>query len=316
MCDHEGALIISAFDGVFRRDGEAWIPLPGAPNAKLLASFDGSIYACGTDSLARWDGAVWQPVAGFTGLPDAMLVYDGALIIAGDIEVAGLPPAHGLARWDGVAWTDMASPFTFDANILAVHDPDGAGPTPALLFAGDWSNLACWDGATWTPMPDAPLINPALPVSFDEDGPGPLSPSLICALYEKVIRLRDGVWSDVGHAPLDGAFVFAVFDDGASGGPSLYALGWSDDGTATKRLVKWNGSTWSIIADWSVAWVRAMLVLGDRLFVGGQQIGVGPVSPLASWRRCGSPTIPGDLDRDGDVDFIDLNLLLSNYGQR
>jgi hypothetical protein len=52
---------------------------------------------------------------------------------------------------------------------------------------------------------------------------------------------------------------------------------------------------------------------GPALYAGGYFAVAGTVaaSSIAKWQRC---YCPADLDQDGDVDGVDLNLLLGNWG--
>ena len=102
---HDGNLIAggsmtsaAAGNCVARWDGDAWRSLNGGfvGSVRALASYNGDLYAAGkvyslTAAVVRFDGAAWQN----TGLPlitdasetmNAMLVYQGELVVGGDIR--------------------------------------------------------------------------------------------------------------------------------------------------------------------------------------------------------------------------------------
>ncbi len=172
---------------VARWDGSSWRPLGAGfeggppqygPEVRAFASYDAGLgagselYAVGRFTLsggvlvnhvARWDGALWQPVGG--GLSDdafALAVYDDgtgpALYATGQFTSAGGVPAPKVARWNGTAWSSLPVNGPIGAlNVgvsLAVWD-DGSGP--ALIVGGafgtqPFSTVASYRAGTWTSL--------------------------------------------------------------------------------------------------------------------------------------------------------------------
>jgi len=115
------------------------------PRVNALTVYNGGLIAAGLFTLAggvpvlniaRWDGVQWQPLAGgYAGIVNAMIVYDGDLIVTGS------GPA-GLQRWDGSAW--HAIPGGPNGSSLAIFN--------GQLISGFLDPFA-WDGTTWTKLP-------------------------------------------------------------------------------------------------------------------------------------------------------------------
>src|SRR5690606_4062340 len=77
--------------------------------------------------VARWDGARWWPLGaegdGVDGgaIPgvSALIVHDGALVVAGQFEHAGAVAANNIARWDGSSWSALGSGTNDSISALA-----------------------------------------------------------------------------------------------------------------------------------------------------------------------------------------------------
>lgn len=178
--------------GVAKWNGATWSPLVGPSGTGVGTSLstvydlavydDGSgpgLYAAGDFTtaggisarrVAKWDGAFWEPLVGFTtnGTNDivrALTVFDDgtgpALYAGGWFTTAGGVQVNRVARWDGVAWSALegASGVGLDDQVysLTVFD-DGQGP--ALYVGGRFAaaggvpakRLAKWDGVNWSPV--------------------------------------------------------------------------------------------------------------------------------------------------------------------
>ncbi|TVQ77569.1 MAG: hypothetical protein EA380_07275 [Phycisphaeraceae bacterium] len=120
-----------------------------------------------------------------------------------------------------------------------------------------------------------------------------------------------------------------VFDDGFGSGPAIYAGGvfGQAGGNAANFIAKWNGASWSQLADGVNGVVRAMTVFengfGNRLalYVGGEftQADGSPANHIARWQECGrsflcsNPPV-GDINNDCVVDLNDFVILAANFG--
>ena len=94
-----------------------------------------------------------------------------------------------------------------------------------------------------------------------------------------IAKWNGSSWSALGTG-LPGIHTLAVFDDGAGGGPALYA-----GGSFTNKVAKWNGSSWSAVGGGVGNNVLAMAAFEDGLYVGGYLESAGGVSAnhIAKW---------------------------------
>ncbi len=283
---------------VAKWSGGAWTvigllsnPTPNSPVTALAVFDDGSgaaLYASGgfdtayglrVNSIARWDGTSWQPLAGphGVGLDEpafALEVWDDgggeALFVGGWFAVAGGVEVNGVAKWDGTEWEALSGPAGVGTDgvvrAFEVWD-DGTGPA---LFAGGTFNdaggiftnhIAKWDGSAWSPLTGSSGTGIA-GGSFDveslavhDDGSGPqLVVGGDFTLAGGIDARNIARWSGSEWSALEGPFAngtaaivrtLATFDDG--GWPMLFAGGDFDlaGGRTVGKIARWDGAAWS-----------------------------------------------------------------------
>lgn len=149
---------------------------------------------------------------------------------------------------------------------LAAFD-DGLGGGPALYgqgwnLMGPSSNMpGRWDGERWLPVTGIQnssfYLATTLTVLDDGSGPalyvtGQLSIGGLGApgTPTRIARWDGQAWSNVGHSLEGSVGGVVVFDDGAGGGPALYAHGWHlahrPGGVLTPLggVARWDGAAW------------------------------------------------------------------------
>ena len=249
------------------------------------------------NKIAKRDGQTWSALGdGMLGFypnslvrVEALDVFDDgtgpALYAGGAFEFAGGVRTTGIARWDGKSWSGLDGGLGW-VNALCVFD-DGAGPA---LYAGGYiresygasnrplSGIAKWDGRIWSPLglgiggrgyASGPGV---VALAVFDDGTGP-------ALYAGgEFTLAGGApanniakWDGRGWWPLGQgltgyvAYVnaLAIYDDGT--GPALYVGGGFTyaGGQPANSIARWNGVTWSPVAQGTVGVVDALAVFAD-----------------------------------------------------
>jgi hypothetical protein len=128
---------------------------------RVLANYNGTLFAGTNTSIVRWDGAAWQATGASGGNPWAMLVHDGQLVAAGESALnfdLGTSVQHNIARWDGTGWRTMGGGSQIGGGILALAEYNGE------VYAGGWmyvnnvdsQSVARWDGTAWHAIPGSP----------------------------------------------------------------------------------------------------------------------------------------------------------------
>ena len=229
----------------------------------------GSFVTAGSDGanfVARWDGDGWSPLG--TGLNNpsyALTAFDDrtgdgpALYVGGAFTIAGGVVAHRIARWDGTSWSNLGSGMDGFVRDLCVFD-DGSGHGPELYAAGEFSKA------------------------------GDLT-------VNHIAKWNGSSWRALGVGTNLDVLSLAVFDDGRGGGPALYAAGvfTTAGGNSANHIARWDGSSWSALAQGVSAPASALAVVdlldgaGPRLCVGGSfnASGLLEVHHVALWDGTG-----------------------------
>lgn len=169
---------------VFAYDGNSWrsfgfgLGKSSGQSVTSLAVFRDELYAGGAfnteysetplNGLARWDGAVWRPIAGNPTPANnisALYVYDDNLVVGiRDLSfMINGQNAGGVVRFDGINWHPMgqapagAKVFKNFGNKLFMGGEFTAASGTTL------NNIACWDGTAWKPV-GAPIAGVDWPV--------------------------------------------------------------------------------------------------------------------------------------------------------
>lgn len=350
-------------NNIARWDGSTWTPVGGGINdwVYCLTTFDDgsgegpALYAAGEFStaggiaakrIAKWNGTTWSPLgSGLNGAVFALKAVNSgepggpALYAGGGFLTAGGTAAHRVAKWDGHTWTAMGSGVTNSVFALETFD-DGSGPAlfAGGLFetpqAGPGSYIAKWTGSAWTPITAdgiGLLNNGVLALKAHDDGEeagmalyaGGYFTTAGGASASHVARWNGSTWSSLGAGTDLEVRAFAIFDDGMSEGPSLYAAGsfTTAGGVAAQHIASWNGSAWSSLGAGTDGVIRALTTFDDGegsppwLCAGGDFV-VSPEgdSYLARWQRC-PLAVASDINDDGIVGATDLAMLLGGWGQ-
>lgn len=276
--------------------------------------------------IAKWNGQVWTPLgSGMNSTVNALATYDDgsgdgdALYAGGAFTNAGGVGANRVARWNGSTWTSLGSGVggsgTVQVHSLCVFD-DQSGNGPALFVGGRFAqaggaganHIAKWNGLSWSPLGSGVGTGTTAQVSamtvFD-DGLGQGTALYVGGTFTtaggtgapRIARWNGSTWSPVGSG-LSGlsspdVFDLAVFDDGTTGGPALYAVGRFNAAGAVSvpSIARWDGTNWSSVGDGVNANAYALTVFDDgtgggpALFVGGgfKIAGSVTVNHVAKW---------------------------------
>lgn len=143
----------------------------GSP--QCLAEYNGELILGGAffsvdgvsaNMVARWNGSDWRafPVqfgAGSeTSVVNAMTVFEGDLIVAGDFTIPGHFNSSTIARWDGASWHEMEDGFYAFAPEIYSFTLIGSNLYALGSFrmeGGAFASLARWNGTKWVAVPAA-----------------------------------------------------------------------------------------------------------------------------------------------------------------
>jgi trimeric autotransporter adhesin len=168
---------------MLRLEGNVWLDFPEAipiGSVTSMAVYKGRLVLGGDfefsgvgDEIVRGaassNGHHWRALGpGVSGMQwgspvQAMEIYRGKLIVAGQLDTAGGQPANAIASWDGVHGQPLDSGLPFgDVWALAV-DKDELVATGQFLRAGevDARCIARWDRKQWRALDANGAISPS-----------------------------------------------------------------------------------------------------------------------------------------------------------
>ncbi len=297
------------------------------------------------NTVSLWDGNTWQPIGSdLEGTVYALAQFDDgagtSLYAGGNFSIVGEDSGTNLARWNGQEWASVAGELDGQVRSLHVFD-DGSGP--ALFVGGNFtevdgvaaSGVARWDGLSWSALGqgvgggNGNLAVLAL-TNFD-DGIGDKlfvggTFTLAGGAPASRIATWDGAeWSAVGAGVDGSAFggvrAFAVRQTGNES--ALYVSGtfFEAGNLSARHLARWDGTAWSPEGPPFDRTIRALAVFNDAdgptLHAGGDfEFGCGQMFGRIARRGLRTdPPCDADLNRDGVVDLLDLNILLFRFEQ-
>ncbi len=323
---------------VFTLENNAWVPLAGGPNGAVRALTrlqNGDVIAAGdfntaggqpSPPVARWNGQEWSPLgAGLTGSFHSIVELP-----SGNIAVAGY---SNVALWNGSSWSSFATPgFTYSLSALSTGDivvstavsPSGS---PAV-----WR----WTGQTWTPL--GPDFNGAVR-KLTRNSPGEL---IAVGDFSKIGDMWSAYfarWTDTNIPWVARHPQPQSINPSESASFSAWpATGYTNLEASWQLETAPHSNTYADLIDGPIPNSQGATASITPLLPshrpGATTLTLSNITPSLHYRRvralinnsCGvsisNPALltlnnapcPGDTNGDQQVNFLDLNLLLSSFG--
>lgn len=288
---------------------QSWGPLGSASDldnaAYAVASHDGFVYYGGNfltatggssvplRSAARWSsGNGWLRLDnGFNGSIHAITTYGGMLHVGGEFTATPSASASKIARNNNGVWQGYTgSPINGSVYSIGSYGLIGGG-AQTLVIGGEFAafpglptsaNVATYGTNNWSQFPvgvDGPVralsiggTSQFMAGEFQTAG-GLASESV--ALYQR------GGWFGYSTGVPDVVYDFDTFQGRLVVGGERFVSGVGLRGV----MSEWTGSQWNMLGASTLAGpVRAIEVVGDALFAGGEVVGSGsPTGFLANY---------------------------------
>lgn len=226
------------------------------------------------------------------------------VLLAAPSRAQGASCADWLPTFGGIPGVAVeGNPLAATVRTFAAFD-DGSGTGPRVFLGGGFDtaggfpagSVSSWDGTSWDPLAGG-VDGVVEDLLVFDDGSGPAlyvagSFSQAGGLFASNIARWDGTsWSSLGTGLNGVVQALCVYDDGNGGGPALHAAGnfVLAGGAPATRIAKWNGVSWSSLADGLDGHVYALTVLDDGtgpvLCAGGDFLNATgvPASGVARW---------------------------------
>ncbi|HOB33454.1 MAG TPA: hypothetical protein PKH32_11295, partial [Verrucomicrobiota bacterium] len=231
------------------------------------------------------------------GRGHALAVREGRLYVGGEFSRAGPLSINNVAMWDGTHWLPLGAGVSGSVLAIAQSGSDlyvgGIFETAGGAIA---NSIACWDGMRWQTLGSGVASGAivgqvhAIAVHGENVYAGGVFTSAGGISAANVARWDGQAWSALGGGLTGFAAVVRALAVDANG--NLYAAGFfnSAGGVSVSGIAKWNGTSWEDVggglhADGGQGEGRALLLIGDDLYVGGvfNFVGSENITGLAKW---------------------------------
>ncbi|TVQ52656.1 MAG: hypothetical protein EA377_09755 [Phycisphaerales bacterium] len=290
-------------------DCDIWSAFGGGAGVQVYSviEYEGDLVILGTFStvdgmqipgIAAWDGTSWYPLG--DGLLVALIdgepqvgVFDGDLVVTGELipnSVGFYQPAF---RWDGSAWDtfgDQQCDGAPSVGSLTIYEGDlivglrltGACEHHTNGFDDPISGVLRWNGEYWSQVGDTSDFHRVRALTVFEG-------DLIAGDDLGAIRRWDGEsWELIGQMD-DQILTFTEYNgDLITGGRFTEA-----DGLTVNQIARWTGEHWVAMAGGvggvSDPRVNTLVVFNDELIAGGDFTSAGGQSAdnIARWTGAG-----------------------------
>jgi hypothetical protein len=268
---------------------QGWSPLGNGTNWEYsLVVYNNDLYAgeqsgSGGHGLKKFDGTTWSDFGGINGTVNALVVYNGKLIVGGSFTLAGGLEMKNIAQWDGVEWADVSGGPNSIVSALTVYNGDlivggyfTAVENMNANHIAKWNSNGGWvalgSGTNSQVMALTTYNNKLVTGGFFSTAGG------VSASH---VAQWDGTsWSQIGSG-IPG-IVYSV----ASGNGKLYAGSLS---SSYQCIACWDGTSWSNLGSGvgggTYPYVFSIIVYGTDVYAGGlfSTAGGQTVNGIAKW---------------------------------
>lgn len=258
---------------------------------KLLAA--GNLKADnGMDTIfrvAQWNGVNWDSLG--LGIDNnsvnAIGLFDGNIVVAGNFTLAGGLPVHHIAEWNGVSWDSLQSGI--DNSVYDLMEFENSLYVVGFFYnAGgvESNSFAKWNGVTWDSVGLTPASYARLRAIIEYNNEVYVGGSIENIIIESpnILKWNEVSWSAVGQGVPDGYLddpvkCFQVYQD------KLFIGGdfWND--WRFPGIVYWDGANYTCPGGGVDGIIFDMAVFNDTLYVVGEFSIAGgiPANCIAKW---------------------------------
>lgn len=208
--------------------------------------------------IAKWDGTAWSVLdQGVNGVVRALHMVGTTLYVGGEFTKAGSTTVNHIAAWNGTAWSAVG---TGTDGVVRAITSEGS----SLFVGGDFtkagsvsaSNIAKWDGVAWTQL------------GTGVDG------TVRALAHTGTILFVGGTFTTAGGVATK---YMAQWNSTswAAGGMDpqnpVNAMIWTGTNlwAGSRLLMRWNGTSWTTIANTIEGYIYSFANRADMLVVGG-----------------------------------------------
>lgn len=227
----------------------------------------------------------WNPLGtGTSGNVNAVIVYNGTLVAAGNFTTAGGNTVNNIAAWNGTSWSPLGTGTNGVVYALAIFGNQLTVAGGFTTAGGNPSNrIARWNGTNWTPLGlgtnDTIYSLAVYSNSLRAAGKFTTAGGVTCT---RIARWDGTNWFAMGTGLNNNGYAMVVSGANLVIGGSFTTAG----GNTANRITSYNGATYSQFGNGvDNGQVLALALSGTTVFVGGTFTTIGgvTVNNIARW---------------------------------
>lgn len=263
------------------------------PYVTSIAVIGSDVYAAGrfspkpaanVQSFARWDGATWSSIPGFSGSVSSLAVLGDVLHVSGNFSTSGGSSAFNLAVWNNSTWSQLAVDLDHFIYLTRVLDGEFYAARVVEGSSTDYTTISRLSGTSWTSLGGEFGFNGSIQAIatsgmdvyvggwFTTSPGGPAS---------RIAKWNGTSWSALGDGLNGTVRAIAVSGNNVYVGGSFGMAG----AVQAEHIAMWDGSTWSALGAGTDAAVFSLAANGSDVYAGGRFANAGSVaaSGVARW---------------------------------
>ncbi len=316
----------NACANIAKWNGASWLSFGEGMNAStraLACDASGIIYAAGHFSftgtksfygVATWNGNTWSPLGEGMNGPVFCLAFDsfGDLYAGGSFTKAGTVICNNIAKWDGRAWSPLGEGVDGGSEVYSMVF-DSLGNLYVGGFFSSAGTVKCrgiskWDGISWSALGSG-VDGGIYTLAFDNEG-SLYAGGLFAAAGEvkcnNIAMWNGRIWASLGQG-ISYAYWGVVHTLAFDKAGDLYAGGYFTNvwGYDCNSVVKWNGTSWSPIAEKATGYVNTLAIdQAGNLYAGGWFPSAGSISHNGIIKWNGKSWLPLGEGVNGEVNAL------------
>ncbi len=269
---------------------QSWSPIGGGTNWEYsVVVYNNELYAgeqsgSGGHGLKKFDGTNWNDLGGINGTVNALVVYNGNLIVGGSFSVAGGVSVLNIAQWDGSTWSDVGGGPDNIVSALTVYNGnlivggyfttvEGLNANYIAKYSGtsSWQTLGSGMGGSQGQVMALNTWNGHLIAGGFFTTAGGLS-------VNHIAQWDGSSWQAVGSGLNSIVYGLGAYNNNLVAG-----------GLFTGCVAQWDGSAWSVLGNGCgggfYPYVFAFASYGNDLYIGGLYTTAGgqTVNGISRW---------------------------------
>lgn len=243
---------------------------------------------------------------------NALELYNGNVIGAGDFDASGPVPVNNIFSWDLNGSSALGSGLNAQVKCLLVYNGN-------LYAAGDFTeaggvsanHIALWNGVSWSALGTG--VNGTVEAIEEYNGEIYVVGNFSSAggvSTNNIARWNGTNWSAVNGIGISTPYTLEKYDNKLIVGGDFSWV----NGNEANNIVSWDGTNWSAMGTGTNGMVQSLYVHDGKLYLGGSFTQAGGMSSnyLARWDGTNYIPVPSSVNASvTDIHFYNCELYVA-----